>query len=50
LFRTALRVAGKRGLLVGDADQGKRRDFTDEVAADVRRSDAIAELARKGQP
>ncbi len=50
LFRTALRVAGKRGLLVGDADARKRQDFTDEVAADVRRADDIAELARKGQP
>ncbi len=50
LFRTALRVAGKRGLLVGDADAGLRQDFTDEVAADVRRADDIAELARKGQP
>ncbi|HEY5881486.1 MAG TPA: lysophospholipid acyltransferase [Nakamurella sp.] len=50
LFRTALRVAGKRQLLIGDADPAKRQEFIDEVAADVRRADAIAELARKGQP
>ncbi len=48
LFRTALRVAGKRGLLVGNADAAARREFTAEVAADVRRADAIAELARRG--
>ncbi len=50
LFRTALRVADKRGLLVSDADARKRQDFADEVAADVARADDIAELARKGQP
>jgi glycerol-3-phosphate O-acyltransferase len=50
LFRTALRVAAKRGLLVGDADLGKRLEFADEVSADVRRADAIAELARNERP
>jgi glycerol-3-phosphate O-acyltransferase len=54
LFRTALRVAAKRGLLVGSMDNaaaaGIRQKFFDEVAADVRRADDIAELARKGQP
>ena len=50
LFSTALRVAGKRGLLDGDATPGGRQAFRDEVDASVRRADAIAELARKGQP
>ena len=50
LFRTALRVAGKRELLIADADAGRRRAFAAEVAADVARADAIAELARRGQP
>ncbi len=50
LFRTALRVAGKRELLLADADADRRQAFADEVAADVARADAIAELARRGQP
>ncbi len=50
LFRTALRVADSRGLLVGNADAAGRREFTAEVADDVRRADAIAELARQQQP
>ena len=48
LFRTALQVARARGLLAGDADRAARRAFHDEVAADVRRADEIAELARGG--
>ena len=50
LFRTALRVAGKRHLLIANAQADRRRDFAAEVAADVERADAIAELARKGTP
>ena len=50
LFRTALRVAGKRELLVADADAARRQAFAGEVAADVARADAIAALARRGQP
>lgn len=50
LFRTALRVAGKRELLLAGAAPARRRAFADEVAADVARADAIAELARRGQP
>ncbi len=50
LFRTALRVAGKRQLLIGRAEAAGRQEFRDEVAADVHRADAIAELARGGRP
>lgn len=50
LFGTALRVAGKRQLLIANADAASRRDFAAEVAADVERADAVAELARKGTP
>lgn len=50
LFRTALRVADQRGLLIANAPADRRRDLAAEVAADVGRADAIAELARRGQP
>jgi glycerol-3-phosphate O-acyltransferase len=50
LFRTALRVAGKRHLLIANAAAQGRREFAAEIAADVERADAIAELARKGTP
>jgi len=44
------RLAGKRHLLIANAQADRRRDFAAEVAADVERADAIAELARKGTP
>lgn len=50
LFGTALRVAKKRGLLEANADADRRQAFADEVTADVRRADAIAELARRAHP
>jgi glycerol-3-phosphate O-acyltransferase len=50
LFRTALRVADVRGLLAGDTDAAKRREFAAEVAADVRRTNAIGRLAWGGRP
>jgi len=50
LFRTGLRVADGRGLLAGHTEAAKRRDFADEVAADVRRANAIGTLAWGGRP
>jgi hypothetical protein len=43
-------VAGKRHLLIANAAAQGRREFAAEIAADVERADAIAELARKGTP
>jgi glycerol-3-phosphate O-acyltransferase len=51
LFKTALRLAHHRELVDGFEDPDiarRRREFADEIAAAIRRVNAIAELARTG--
>ncbi|HYB37815.1 MAG TPA: lysophospholipid acyltransferase [Mycobacterium sp.] len=46
LFKTALRLARRRGLFEGDDIAKRRQEFADEIATATRRVNGIAELAR----